>query len=111
MDVEEEPSGARGSADSERLVSEKDKENGSRHKSQLQVRATSADKRSAEQPEIPSVMERIYLLTDDRNLGGKRTQRQQQVGGQAPQQATTPDSHAKDDALQLIHITEPTRLG
>ena len=72
---------------------------GSGHKSQLQVRATSADKRSAEQPEIPSVMERIYLLTDDHNLGDKRTQRQQQVGGQAPQQATTPDSHANDDAL------------
>jgi hypothetical protein len=30
---------------------------GSGHKSQLQVRATSADKRSAEQPEIPSVMD------------------------------------------------------
>ena len=28
-----------------------------------------------------------------------RTQRRQQVGGQAPQQATTPDSHANDDAL------------
>ena len=44
-------------------------------------------------------MQKLNLLKDDRNLGGKRTQRRQQVGGQAPQQATTPDSHANDDAL------------
>ena len=53
---------------------------GSCHKSQLQVRSTSADKCSAEQPEIPGCMERVDLLKDDRNLISKRTQRRPQVG-------------------------------
>jgi len=49
---------------------------GSCHKSQLQVRATSAEKRSAEQPEILGVMERLDLLKDDSAAGGP-------LGGQA----------------------------
>jgi hypothetical protein len=62
------------------------------HRFQLQAQAQSVDKRSAEQPEIPGVMEWpgttpssppregwLELLGDDRDLAGKRTQRREPV--------------------------------
>ena len=68
-----------------------------RHKPQLQVRATSAHKRSAEQPEIPSIMERLDLLKDDRNLGA------------GTDTSSTAEEDSEAELLEIMQLVEASQ--